>query len=69
MSFLFGGGGSSPAPTPLPPAPVQIARQTAPEGDAGEPEKRRLRRRGLATILTGEETVLGATQGKTLLGA
>lgn len=84
MSFIFGRRDSSQAqatapPTPLPPAPVQIARVTVPEGDGGPGERaeqqrqvRRggaARRRGTGTLLSGIETVLGATGRKTLLGA
>lgn len=84
MSFLFGGGSRpspppvAPAPAPatvtqprvVPAAPVQTGRATTPEGDTDTVlAQLRKRRRGLSTILTGNQTVLGATAGKTLLGA
>jgi len=59
-------------------APVQLARSVEPTGDAAiadkaaaEKKQRRGgagRRRGLPTILTGDQAFLGATTGKTLLG-
>jgi len=78
MSFIF--SRSKPfneAVAAAQPAPVQIARSTEPTGDVvaqAEKDKQRRRggagqRRGLATVLTGEQTVFGATAGKTLLGA
>lgn len=63
---------SQPSPQPAPaPAPVQLPPQAA---DAAGDARDRLRggaarRRGAGTILTGDQTTLGATQGKTLLGA
>jgi len=78
MSFIFSRPKSEPtaaAPAPLPPAPVQLARSTEPTGDAVEAEEKKRRRggagqrRGLSTILTGEQTTFGATAGKTLLGS
>ena len=84
MSFIFSRPKSTPAtPAPAPviqpvAAPVQIARATVPTGDAAvaeaaaaEKKKRRGgagQRRGAGTILTGQETLFGATAGKTLLG-
>ena len=77
MSFIFSRPSPQPSSTPLPPAPVQIARSTELSGDAviqAERDKQRRRgsagaRRGLSTILSGDQTQLGATTGKTLLGA
>lgn len=82
MSFIFSRPKPSPAPPPPAPAPVsapvQIARATVATGDAAIQEtaediKRKRRggagqRRGAGTILTGQETFLGATTGKSLLG-
>ena len=60
-------------PTQAPqPAPIIQAAQPQPEpfalSPAGDAELLRRKRRGAGTTLTGQETVLGATQGKTLLG-
>ena len=58
-----------------PPAPVQLARSVEPTGDAvADAEKKKRRggagqRRGLSTVLTRGQEALGATTGKTLLGA
>ena len=75
MSFIF----SRPSPQPVAPpsAPIQFARSTEPSGDAvaqAEKDKQRRRgsagaRRGLSTILSGDQTQFGVTTGKTLLGA
>jgi len=75
MSFLFGGSRQQapaappPAPQPAPAPTVATVLEAAGDAPAQAEKKKALRRRGRPTVLSGEETVLGATSGKTLLGA
>ena len=70
MSFIFSKPSPASAPPPAPaPAPVvqapvaKVSQKDRLQGSAN-------RRRGSATVLTGgDQTVLGATGGKSLLGA
>ena len=71
MGFIFSKPKPpSPPPQPAPaPAPAPIQKVQEPAGDVMTvEEKRKNRRRGLRTVLTGEQTYLGATAGKALLG-
>jgi len=68
VSRIFGGGApSQPAPQPAPvyQAPAPAPQTTvAPLSDAAGAKKRR----NIGTVLTGDQTTLGATAGKSLLG-
>ena len=69
MSFFSKSKPPQQQPRPTP----GLARATQAEDPAGDgpsaAEKRKKRRRGLRTVLTqGEQTNLGATAGKSLLG-
>ena len=64
MSFFGGGKKQTPQAAPRPAAQVsRVADQ--PDGDS----KRKKRRRGVKTVLTEGQSNLGATAGKSLLGA